>query len=186
MSNLKTAYQGDAVFSSCGEYRSWLTRLIDPANPRVLACMGLNPSKAGAINNDPTIAKMEKYAIRWNCGLLAMVNASDYIATKPKYLKLAVRDGVPIQSDDLSIDIPLRASTARARAMKMVQDMGGVFLVMFGANILKISKPWLLQLASEMDYTTPMCIKTNVDGTPVHALYQRDAIDVADLVPWRV
>lgn len=56
-----------AMFSKCRKYRYVLWRIWDDDKPRVMF-IGLNPSIAGAIIDDPTIRKVIGFAKRWGFG----------------------------------------------------------------------------------------------------------------------
>jgi hypothetical protein len=71
-----------AQVSPCGLYRYDLSRVWDPDRPPVLWVM-LNPSKADADVDDPTIEKVVKFSRRWGYGSLVVVNLFAWRATKP-------------------------------------------------------------------------------------------------------
>lgn len=75
-----------AVISPCGRYRYQLLREWDTKMPVVLFIM-LNPSKADADNDDPTIRRCIDFAQRWGFGGLMVGNLWAYRATDPKELK---------------------------------------------------------------------------------------------------
>lgn len=58
--------RSDAEFSSCGDFRYWLSRPARGAGP-VGMIVGLNPSKAGVTDTDHTITKEIEFAslARW-------------------------------------------------------------------------------------------------------------------------
>lgn len=62
-----------AVLSECRRYRYRLWRGWGDGNHRV-AFVGLNPSTADEVDNDPTIRKCIGFAKRWGFGALDMVN----------------------------------------------------------------------------------------------------------------
>jgi len=53
-----------AIFSDDGRFRYRLWRVWDRAKPQALFTM-LNPSKAGAIENDPTVERQERRVRMW-------------------------------------------------------------------------------------------------------------------------
>ena len=61
----RTHTKGDApstaVYSDCERYRYSLTRIWNPAGPKVLFVM-LNPSTATEVQNDPTVERCERRA----------------------------------------------------------------------------------------------------------------------------
>lgn len=71
-----------AVLSGCRTYRYELRRVWEPSLPLV-ACIGLNPSKADEATDDPTIRRCVGFAQRWGMGGLIMVNLFGYRSTDP-------------------------------------------------------------------------------------------------------
>lgn len=77
---------GDACFSSCGRYRWWLERRWDPQRPTLLF-IGLNPSRADAQRDDPTLRRLQTFARRWGYGRLEVLNLFAWIAASPALLR---------------------------------------------------------------------------------------------------
>ncbi len=156
-------YPATAQISDCGRYRYELTREIDPANPRPLVVCGLNPSKATAELDDPTIRKCCKYAIAWGCGRLIMINADAYRATDPKDVRVARKRGHDVcgPGNDAAIQ----------RAVELARLANGIVLVAWGGNIHPARQAELAYVFGD----DAMCLKANFDGTPAHPLYQLDS-----------
>jgi hypothetical protein len=76
-----------ADFSECRNYRYRLWRIWDTALPKVMF-IGLNPSKAGEFNDDPTIRRVVRIAKNLGYGGVYMMNCFAYISTDPKLLKI--------------------------------------------------------------------------------------------------
>jgi hypothetical protein len=74
-----------AAISPCGTWRYSLTRIWDHALPILTVAM-LNPSKADAKVNDPTILRLIAFAKRWGFGGLHVVNMYAYRASDPAEL----------------------------------------------------------------------------------------------------
>lgn len=72
----------DAVVSADGRYRYRLTRVWDESLPILVFCM-LNPSKADAHVNDPTIVRCIAFAKAWGYGGILVVNLFALRATDP-------------------------------------------------------------------------------------------------------
>lgn len=70
--NMDGSFRSDAVFSPCGKYRYRLWRVWGDADRRCLF-IGVNPSKAGAVDNDHTIRKEIGFAKRWGFGAYCWV-----------------------------------------------------------------------------------------------------------------
>ncbi len=161
-----------AEFSEDRLYRYSLTRVIDQVNMRPLVIAGLNPSVANEVKDDPTITREIDFATRWGCGYLYKVNAYGWVETKPKLMfaekRKNSRDIVGPDNDD-----HIR------RAVEVCKASNGIFLVAWGKHI----EPYRQMVLAELIGDIAMCIKKNLDGTPIHPLYQ-PAISVP--VPWRL
>lgn len=75
-----------AEFSECKNYRYALWRIWDESLPLVMM-VGLNPSTADAVDNDPTIRYVRKFAEKWGYGGFYMMNCFAYISSKPELIK---------------------------------------------------------------------------------------------------
>lgn len=89
---------GAATFSRDMRYRYRLTRRWD-WRPVVTWWM-LNPSKAGAFHDDPTIRKCVTFARRWGYGGIHVINLFSLIATNPREL---VTDFDPIGPETAAV-----------------------------------------------------------------------------------
>jgi hypothetical protein len=76
----------DAVIDSTGLYRYSLWREWDANTPRIAFIM-LNPSRADAAIDDPTIRRCIGFAKDWGYGSLEVVNLFAYRAQHPKILQ---------------------------------------------------------------------------------------------------
>lgn len=72
-----------AKFSECRKYRYVLQIVWDDALP-LCQFVGLNPSTADEVQDDPTIRRCKRFARDWNYGGLMMTNLFAYRATIPK------------------------------------------------------------------------------------------------------
>lgn len=81
--------ESSAHFSRCGRYRYALWRTWDEKCPTMLF-IGLNPSTADAIEDDPTIRRCIRFADDRGYGRLAVANLFAYRATKPAVLRKAL------------------------------------------------------------------------------------------------
>ena len=86
-----------AVFSDDMLYRYTLERVWAPSKGRC-AFVGLNPSTADEIKNDPTVARCINYAKVWGYGALVMLNAFALRSTDPKAL-YSCEDPVGAEND---------------------------------------------------------------------------------------
>lgn len=97
-----------AALSGCGRYRYALWRTVPPS--LLLPDLGailfvlLNPSRADALTNDPTIWKLLRYTERWGYTRLYVGNLYAFRSPHPKSL-LAVTDPVGPENDDFLRDL---------------------------------------------------------------------------------
>jgi hypothetical protein len=82
--------ESNAAFTDCGKHRIWLYRIWDKNKPLIMF-IGLNPSTANSITNDPTIRRVMSMAKSWNYGGVYMMNLFTFISTDPK--KLNIKEG---------------------------------------------------------------------------------------------
>jgi hypothetical protein len=87
----------ETIFSPCRHYRYVLWREWEATNMEYAMFIGLNPSTADEVRDDPTIRRCAGYARRWGYGALCMTNLFAYRATKPALLKAHAR---PIGADN--------------------------------------------------------------------------------------
>ena len=86
--------QGGAVIT--GDYRYLLWREWN-SNLKTVSFIMLNPSRADAQINDPTITRCINFALSWGYGRLEVVNLFAYRTSKPSLLKQAAE---PIGRDN--------------------------------------------------------------------------------------
>ena len=84
---MKKILFSDAFFSKDRLYRYALWRIWDNELPKVLF-IGLNPSTADEVKDDPTIRRCIRYALDWGYGGYLMGNIFAYRSTDPKQLKI--------------------------------------------------------------------------------------------------
>ncbi len=87
--NLWNIDPNGAIFSPCRTWRYRLHRIWHPDKP-MAAFIGLNPSTADEVRNDPTVTRCVNYARCWGYGGLVMLNIFAYRATAPRDLKAAL------------------------------------------------------------------------------------------------
>ncbi len=79
--------KSDAELSKCRAYRYALWRTWDESKPFAMF-VGLNPSTADELEDDPTIRRCINFSKLWGYGGLCMVNLFAYRATDPTALFL--------------------------------------------------------------------------------------------------
>lgn len=159
--------KGPCVFNESRSHRYALFRdLTDFASPEFeLApgfCMfvGLNPSTADENQNDPTVARCIKYAMRWGFDQFVMTNIFGYRATNPKDMKAHPE---PVGSEN---DAWLEKLASEAGLVLCAWGNHGEHLDR-GKKVVELLSP-----VSELH-----CLRVAKTGHPMHPLYQRADLD---------
>ncbi len=157
---LMAGVNGDAVFSADGRHRPLMRRWLGDAFPdRHLLFIGMNPSTADAIVNDPTCAREWTFTLREGFSGMVKANVGDYRATDPKML---LAPGVVVSSPD---NLPtIRAAAARADKVILCHGKLNRALAPAGRALVN---------ALTDDGVDLWCFGTNADGSPKHPLYLR-------------
>ena len=90
-------FDSAADFSPCRAYRYTLWRRWKDGG-KIVAFVGLNPSTADEVQNDPTIRRCIGFAQDWGYDALCMTNIFAFRSTNPKLLR-AVDDPVGPDND---------------------------------------------------------------------------------------
>jgi len=144
-----------ASFSSCGRYRYKLWRIWDDSKP-IAMFVGLNPSTADETNDDPTVAKCQRYARQWGYGGIYMANIFAYRATDPSVMKEATD---PVGPDN-DISLIAMASTASI----VIAAWGN-----HGSH--KGRSQCIRKLLTDLYF-----LKMNKSGEPAHPLYLKGTL----------
>lgn len=145
----------DAVFSEDGLYRYSAHRTWDARGPRAMF-VGLNPSLAGGLEDNPTIRRVMGFARLWGCGGVDLLNLFAWRATTPKGLKQALRPDGPDNTAHL-----LR----HARRADLVVAAWGTHGAHRGAGT---------QIATQLSAVADLyCLGRTQAGHPKHPLYLR-------------
>jgi hypothetical protein len=140
-----------AVFSPCRKYRYSLEIIWDESKP-LAAFIGLNPSTADEVSDDPTIRRCIGFAKREGCGGLRMLNLFAYRATDPREMKAAA---FPVGGDN-----DLR---------KLLDGIAGPIIACWGSHGDYLGRDSGVRL----DTPGMLCFGRNGDGSPKHPLYLR-------------
>ncbi|MFQ3247759.1 MAG: hypothetical protein ACI9SP_004418 [Arenicella sp.] len=149
--------KADAKLSDCRNYRFALWRTWDDSKPFAMI-VGLNPSTADEVKDDPTLTRCINFAKSWGYGGVCMTNLFAYRATDPKDMK-AQND--PIGANN---DIWLN---------KLAND-AGIVVAAWGNDGSYLSRSnMVVEMLPNLHY-----LKMNKSGEPAHPLYLK-----ADLIP---
>ena len=141
-----------AVFSSCRKYRYSLTRAWNLTGNYVLF-IGLNPSIADELIDDPTLKRCINFTKDWGYGGLIMVNLFAYVSTHPSELK---NTKLPIGKEN---DKHILKNHQKSQLTVIAWGNDG-YLYDRDKEVLAI-------------IDSPMCLNINKSGQPAHPLYQK-------------
>jgi hypothetical protein len=132
-------------------YRYRLVRDWDGDLPTV-NFIGLNPSTADALSDDPTVRRLLSFSKRWGFGKLIITNLFAWRATEPKAMRGSV-DPVGPENDEF-----IQASSLEAQQVVVCWGEGGRF-----HDRWREVAPFLPSM--------PACFGTTRSGQPKHPLY---------------
>ena len=157
-----------AAFSPCGRYRWWLQRSWDPGRP-ALVFVGLNPSRADARRDDPTLRRLVAYARSWGFGSLEVLNL---------FARVAVRAVVLRQLDD-----PVgRSNDDWIRGCLERQPEATVWLGWGNGGAWRGRDRQVLALLAEQG-VGPVALAVTAAGQPRHPLYCPAAMTLGPFAP---
>ena len=144
-----------ASISKCGRYRTLLVRRWD-LRPRLIVCM-LNPSRADAEIDDPTIAALIWFAQLWGYGGIEVINLRAWRASRPRDLFSAEADGID------TIGPGNEAAWFEMRTYARCNNLP--ILVACGNNALPADAA---RFARFFDGQALICLGTTRAGAPIH------------------
>lgn len=158
---MTATFAGTATFSPCGLYRYTLRRewphMQSDGDRIQVAFIMLNPSTATADVDDPTVAKCGRFARKWECDTLVVVNLFAWRATDPRAMKSA-DDPIGPQNDE--------AIRMAARDSEMVICAWGNH----GSHLARSTQVRDMLRAERLDERLRY-LKINQSGEPQHPLY---------------
>ena len=159
---------GNAIIKAC--YRYVLTRTWDPTLPK-LGFIMLNPSKATALHNDPTIIRCMMRAYLMGYGGIIVVNLFAYRSTDRHVLKtLGYNEAVGPENDLYLVSELIKCKMVIAGW----GNDGGLF-----ERDLKVKQQ--LQQAGIVLHA----LKISKDGNPYHPLYMSYKRKPIEFLPFR-
>lgn len=138
-----------AHFSHCGNYRYFLSRQWDETKPWVMF-IGLNPSKADHIKDDPTIRRVVAIGQALGYGGIVMVNCFPFISTDP---------------DEVFPDSMSANDYHIGQWAEVCKD------VIFCWGNFKVVKEYGRDKELIARFPNALCLKHNKNGSPFHPLY---------------
>lgn len=144
-----------AVFSPCRRYRYTLWREWFGGEGFAMV-IGLNPSTADEVQDDPTVRRCIAYAKSWGYAGLCMTNLFAFRATDPQDMK-AVRDPIGPDNDRHLLDCSRQA---------------GIVVAAWGEHGVHLDRAAAVtQLLGDLHY-----LRMNQSGQPGHPLYLPKAL----------
>lgn len=158
-----------AEFSACRRYRYVLRREWLVGEGRLMFLM-LNPSKADAVRNDPTVRRCMNWAQRWGFRELVVGNLFALRSTDPGALYTAA-DPVGPEND-----------------WHLLNEASGAELVVCGWGVhgLLQNRGAAVAAMLETSGVELKCLGHNRQGTPRHPLYVPGGIEPLRYEPWRL
>ncbi len=152
MTSIQTDFLTDkgAQFSPCRTWRYSLWRTWDRDKGHIMF-IGLNPSTADELKDDPTVRRCINYARDWGYGGIHMLNIFAYRATDPKELRSA---SDPIGHEN---NIFLQMYSACSRMVVACWGVHGTF---------QNRDKQVIDLLSDL-----YCLGLTKNGHPKHPLY---------------
>lgn len=146
----------DALFSPCGNYRYRLTRVWDDRPPLVFVM--LNPSRADAAVDDPTMRRCIGFAERLGFGGMTALNLFAWRTPYPPDLR-TVAD--PVGPDN---------------GMHLADAMrgGGTIVAAWGVHGALDGRGEMFRALAREAGVPLSCLGTTKDGHPRHPLYVRN------------
>ncbi len=150
MKDIDLQIPSGAIFSEDRRYRYTLWRVWNP-RLQLLMQIGLNPSTANEIRNDPTISRGITRAYRDGYGGFLMGNLYAYVSTNPKAL---LEDGDKVgELNDAYLRLMVKMSLKQLCGWGSFPEAGKRAPAVLGM------------------LTNPHCLGINADGQPKHPLY---------------
>ncbi len=123
-----------AFFDATGQYRYWLSREWSLERPAIAFFM-LNPSRADAHQDDPTLRRCIRLAQSWGYGSLVVVNLFAYCTPSPQVLQ-TVADPIGPETDRI-----LRETAQTIPTLLLAWGNGGCWQDRDRA-VLSLLAPW--------------------------------------------
>jgi len=134
---------------------------------RAICFIMLNPSTADENDNDPTILKLMKFGRKWGYDRLSVANLFAYRETDSKKLRsLASRTDLVGPEND-------------QRILKLAAEADQIVVAWGKEGDIQERGQRVLKLLRASNHRL-WCLRKNLDGSPVHPLYQADAAELVE------
>jgi hypothetical protein len=156
-----------AEFSPCRRYRHRLWRAWDAALP-TCAFLGLNPSTADEIRDDPTIRRCVAFARAWGFGRCEVLNLFGWRSTDP--MGLLRRRRASREADDRALAHVMGGASRLVLAWGTHRRIHRVLAPRVG-DVRRLVDAVASQLRARGRPIEIGTLGTNADGSPRHPLY---------------
>lgn len=146
----------DALFSPCQTWRYTLRRIWD-RGAGLLMVIGLNPSTADEIKNDPTVTRCVNYARRLGYGGLIMMNAFAFRTPSPEVMRRQAKQGVNVVGPDNDFWL-----------VRMAEDARTIIVAWGNHGLFQKRHHEVMDL---LRHRNVYCFGATKQGTPRHPLY---------------
>lgn len=173
--------RSDAALSPCRHYRWSLQRQWQPRLPP-LVFIGLNPSRADAERDDPTLRRIVGFARQWGFGSVTLLNLFARISPSPALLKRAADPVGPDNDRWLQEVLTVQANHA-ARGRR-----AAIWLGWGNQGVWRYRDRQVLELVRQGLATEPrlanqlLSLGLTAQGQPRHPLYAAAALPPQRLV----
>jgi len=174
----------EATFSPCRRYRYTLTITWDETKP-LAAFIGLNPSTADEVQDDPTIRRCRDFAQQWGCGGMVMLNLFAFRATNPEVMKA---EEYPIEHDYYANLLTGLVRPIVEHNENLPGSPNGPIVACWGTHgdshkYHPNFGHWVIRRFAWVYRGTPalQCLGQNADGTPKHPLYLKKTTQLQPL-----
>ena len=165
----KTGLLSDAVISPCGQYRYWLHRAWNFGVGWTVFIM-LNPSKADASINDPSIRRCIDFAKRFGSRGLIVVNLFAARATNPEALgRFNDPEGPENHAYVLKACEFAAEPAPDFETDEIIQP--GKLVCAWGAHWMREGQDQTVMGWIEASGAEPLCLGVTKSGAPKHPLY---------------
>lgn len=146
-----------AEFSENGKYRYSLSRVWDSNKP---PCMfvGLNPSTANGIEDDPTIRRVMRFAQDWSHGAVFMLNCFPLVSAYPEALEEFLKAEDYKQHQEKNMEELIRHANVCPK------------IVFAWGNFEIVKQTGMDKKLSDL-FPNALALVVNQDGSPRHPLY---------------
>lgn len=147
----------EAEFSEDRQYRNWLKIVWNDQLP-IAAFVGLNPSLADEVCDDPTVRRCRGYAEEWNCGGIIMLNLFAIRATDPRVMR--------------AHHAPIGGGNTISHLKRRLSECAGPHIACWGRHGSFMGRGRaVLEALPDL-----CCLALNDDGSPAHPLYLRKGL----------